>query len=88
MIRGIHLHNKEGFMTTEQVQSLSPALVGFLGAFRSFLETKPTFEHLQRYCRGLLSDLARKSVEPMALAAGCAVRTLQEFLTHHVWDHV
>jgi SRSO17 transposase len=35
----------------------------------------------------LLSDLARKSVEPIALAAGAAVRTLQEFLTHHAWDH-
>jgi SRSO17 transposase len=34
-----------------------------------------------------MSDLPRKSVEPIALAAGMAVRTLQEFLTHHVWDH-
>jgi len=34
----------------------------------------------------LLSDLARKSVEPIALASGTAVRTLQEFLTHHAWD--
>jgi SRSO17 transposase len=41
---------------------------------------------LGTYCRGLVSDLARKSVEPIALAAGCAVRTLQEFLTGHVWD--
>jgi hypothetical protein len=34
-----------------------------------------------------MSDLPRKSVEPIALAGGTAVRPLQEFLTHHVWDH-
>jgi len=32
--------------------------------------------------RGQLSELPRKSVELMALAAGVPVRTLQEFLTH------
>jgi SRSO17 transposase len=74
-------------MTTEQVSALNPALAEFLGGFRCCFETQRTVGHLQRYCRGLLSDLPRKSVEPIALAAGCAVRTLQEFLTHHVWDH-
>jgi SRSO17 transposase len=34
-----------------------------------------------------LSDLKRKSVEPIALASGVAVRTLQEFLSHMPWDH-
>ncbi|HEY8665293.1 MAG TPA: IS701 family transposase [Tepidisphaeraceae bacterium] len=73
-------------MTTEQVGALIPAFAGYLGGFRSCFQTQRTFEHLQRYCRGLLSDLPRKSVEPIALSAGCAVRTLQEFLTHHAWD--
>jgi SRSO17 transposase len=31
--------------------------------------------------------LKRKSIEPIALAAGVAVRTLQEFLADFVWDH-
>jgi SRSO17 transposase len=35
----------------------------------------------------LLSDLPRKSVEPIALLAGTAVRTLQEFLVTSQWDH-
>jgi SRSO17 transposase len=74
-------------MTVQQVASLGPALSDYLGCFRKFFPRKPTFRHLGTYCRGLLSDLARKSVEPMALAAGSAVRTLQEFLTHHAWDH-
>lgn len=74
-------------MTDEQVAALGPAFTEYLGCFRSCFLTKNTFAHLGTYCRGLISDLARKSVEPIALAAGAAVRTLQEFLTHHRWDH-
>jgi SRSO17 transposase len=74
-------------MTAEQVAALGPAFADYLRCFRPCFVTKNTFAHLGTYCRGLLSDLPRKSVEPIALAAGCAVRTLQEFLTHHAWDH-
>jgi SRSO17 transposase len=73
-------------MTAQEVASLGPAFADYLRDFRPCFVTANTFAHLGTYCRGLLSDLPRKSVEPMALAAGTAVRTLQEFLTHHVWD--
>jgi len=36
---------------------------------------------------GQLSDLPRKSVEPIALKSGTPVRTLQEFLSQHCWKH-
>jgi SRSO17 transposase len=74
-------------MTSEQVAALGPAFTDYLRCFRPCFGRSDTFVHLGTYCRGLLSDLPRKSVEPIALAAGAAVRTLQEFLTHHVWDH-
>jgi len=74
-------------MTEEQVAALGPAFTGYLRDLRPCFVTRNTFVHLGTYCRGLLSDLPRKSVEPIALSAGCAVRTLQEFLTHHAWDH-
>jgi SRSO17 transposase len=74
-------------MTAEQVAGLGPAFTAFLSSFRPCFARRDTFAHLSTYCRGLISDLPRKSVEPMALAAGTAVRTLQEFLTHHSWDH-
>jgi SRSO17 transposase len=74
-------------MTAEQITGLAPAFRGFLGSFFHCFLTSPTKKHFETYCRGLLSDLPRKSVEPMALAGGTAVRTLQEFLTHHTWDH-
>lgn len=73
-------------MTAEVIARLGVAFTQFVGSFRGFFLTKATFAHFSTYCRGLLSDLARKSVEPMALAGGCAVRTLQEFLTHHKWQ--
>ena len=74
-------------MTDEQVAALGPALTDYLRGFRSCFVTKNTFAHLGTYARGLLSDLPRKSVEPIALSGGAAVRTLQEFLTQHTWDH-
>lgn len=74
-------------MTAEQIAGLGPAFTVFLSSFRRCFPRRESFDHLGTYCRGLISDLARKSVEPIALAGGCAVRTLQLFLTDHVWDH-
>jgi SRSO17 transposase len=74
-------------MTAEQITALGPAFTNFLGSFLRCFLTRTTFKHVSAYCRGLLSDLPRKSVEPIALAGGTAVRTLQEVLTHHRWDH-
>ena len=63
-------------MTSEQVAALGPAFTDYLGGFRSCFVTKNTFAHLGTYCRGLISDLPRKSVEPIAIAAGAAPRCL------------
>jgi SRSO17 transposase len=73
-------------MTREQVAALGPAFAAYLRDFEDCFGQERTREHLHTYCRGLLSDLPRKSVEPIALEAGTAVRTLQEFLRDHVWD--
>ena len=74
-------------MTDEELDALEAALEEFLQPYLYCCGYTQTFGHLRTYCRGLLSDLKRKSVEPMALAAGCAVRTLQEFLRDHQWQH-
>jgi hypothetical protein len=57
-------------MTESQVRGLGPALDRFLKPFLFCCAFTQTFEHLRTYCRGLLSDLPRKSVEPIALASG------------------
>jgi SRSO17 transposase len=73
-------------MTEQQLQALEPALATYLDTFLFCCDYTQTFGHLGTYVRGLLSDLPRKSVEPIALAAGTPVRTLQEFLKDHAWD--
>jgi SRSO17 transposase len=73
-------------MTEQQLEALEPALVEWLEEFLFCCGYTQTFAHLGTYVRGLLSDLPRKSVEPIALKAGTPVRTLQEFLKDHDWD--
>jgi SRSO17 transposase len=73
-------------MTEQQIAAIGPAFATYLAGFRAAFADERAVEHLRTYCRGLLSDLPRKSVEPIALAAGTAVRTLQEFLRDYVWD--
>jgi SRSO17 transposase len=76
-------------MTEQESAGLGPAFANYLGRFRSCFRQKRIAGHFDTYtyCRGLLSDLPRKSVEPIALEAGTAVRTLQEFLATSQWDH-
>jgi len=73
-------------MTEQEIAGLSPAFAAYLGRYRDCFLQKRTMAHFDTYCRGLLSELPRKSVEPIALASGTAVRTLQEFLVTARWD--
>ena len=57
-----------------------------LRQFRHCFGCDKTFAYLEKYILGLLSDVKRKSIEPIALAAGVTVRTLQEFLAFFRWD--
>ena len=73
-------------MNAEQIASLEPALRQGVEPFRKCFH-EPTFKHFRTYMLGLMEDLPRKNVETIALAAGVAVRTLQEFLSQLRWDH-
>jgi SRSO17 transposase len=73
-------------MTEQEIAGLSPAFAAYLGRYRDCFVQKRSMAHFDTYCRGLLSDLPRKSVEPIALESGTAVRTLQEFLVTTRWD--
>ncbi|HHE74575.1 MAG TPA: IS701 family transposase [Desulfobacteraceae bacterium] len=74
-------------MNDEQLASFEPALARFLDKMRPCFKRDKTFGYLQKYMVGLMTDLKRKSIEPIALAGGVAVRTLQEFLAFFAWDH-
>lgn len=73
-------------MTEQEIHDLGPAFTAYLARFRPDLGADANADHLRDYARGLLSDLPRKSVEPIALAAGACVRSLQQFLKACVWD--
>ncbi len=74
-------------MTDHEVAGIGEVFGQYLRRYRPCFRQTRTAAHFDNYCRGLLSDLPRKSVEPIALASGTAVRTLQEFLTTAAWDH-
>lgn len=74
-------------MNYDQLASFEPALADFLEKVRHCFKRDKTFSYLQKYILGLMADLNRKSIEPIALSCGVAVRTLQEFLAFFAWDH-
>src|SRR5215470_13412674 len=73
-------------MDVAQIRALKPRLDDYLTHFADCFSRCDTREHLAVYVRGQLSDLAQKSLEPIALAAGIPPRTLQEFLARYKWD--
>jgi SRSO17 transposase len=73
-------------MDAKQIRRLKPKLRRFLKEFGDCFARRDTRSHLPIYIEGQLSDIERKSVEPIALKAGTPVRTLQEFLSQHKWD--
>jgi len=73
-------------MDAAEIRRLKPKLLKYLQGFRDCFRRKDTCQHLNTYVEGQLSKLDRKSVEPIALAAGVAPRTLQQFLNFLEWD--
>lgn len=73
-------------MTEDQILGLGDELANFLAEFEECFGRSEPRDKLETYVRGQLSELPRKSVEPMALQAGMRPRTLQEFLATDEWD--
>jgi SRSO17 transposase len=74
-------------MTADQVEAIGPEFTAFLQPFERFFDSLKTVRHFRTYSRGLLSDLPRKTAEPLAVQAGTAPRCLQQFLQVCLWDH-
>jgi SRSO17 transposase len=73
-------------MDADQIRGLKPMLTRYLKRFDDCFARQDTRAHMPVYVGGQLSDLPAKSCEPIALEAGVAPRTLQEFLSQHKWD--
>ena len=74
-------------MDAKEIRRLRPKLVRFLGGFTDCFSRKDTREHLGTYVEGQLSNLERKTAEPIALHADVAPWSLQNFLSVLTWDH-
>ena len=73
-------------MKTKELKEIRSNLDEFLSEFDDCIKTVNSRAHFHTYAGGQLSDLERKSVEPIALEAGVPPRSLQEFLAIHRWD--
>jgi len=73
-------------MKTEDVAALSGKLSRYLGQFDRFFATWKGRQHFRIYVEGQLGPLERKSIEPIADAAGVSSRLLQGFLSVLSWD--
>jgi SRSO17 transposase len=73
-------------MDSNELKNLRPRLGQFLRHFNGGIKTSASREHFRRYVRGQLSDLERKSIAPIALQAGVAPLSLQEFVEIHRWQ--
>jgi SRSO17 transposase len=75
-------------LNEQSVTDLEALLNEYLNAFKTCYCRKNQQQNAEMYIKGLLSDLNRKSIEPMALRYEDekAVRTLQLFLKDAPWD--
>jgi len=74
-------------MDVKTIMRIKPELTGFLRQFDDCFGRITTRRYLDLYVEGQLSDLPRKSIEPMADAVGEPPRNLQQFLSLFRWDH-
>jgi len=73
-------------MDAKNIKNMGHKLRTFLAEFDDCFSRTDQRAHLQTYINGQLSNLERKTIEPIALAANVPPRTLQYFLSAAPWD--
>jgi SRSO17 transposase len=74
-------------MDITHIKGIGKELTAFLSQFDDCFSRSGSRQNLRTYVAGQLSNLPRKSIEPIALAAEVQPRTLQSFLSVLPWDH-
>jgi SRSO17 transposase len=72
-------------LAPRDIESLVTDLASYIDAFVPDFARKDQAPWAHRYLQGLVSDLPRKSVEPMALAHGFPIRSMQAFIGESPW---
>jgi len=73
-------------MDADTILMIRPALTRYLSLFDDCFARSEARKHLATYVASQLGPLPRKSIEPMADAAGIPPRNLQQLLSLHKWD--
>lgn len=76
-------------ITPDNVSKIADQLLDYTGLYKESFSRGKQYEHAVCYIKGLLSDLERKSVEPIALRYAESekeVRNMQFFTQQSVWD--
>ena len=73
-------------MDADTILRIRPALTQYLHLFEDCFGRCTTRQHLLTYVEGQLGPLPRKSIEPIADAAGIPPRNLQQLLSLYRWD--
>jgi SRSO17 transposase len=74
-------------VTPDQIEQIRPQLVEFAGQMLGELPRSDQRAKGELYVRGLLTDGARKSMQPMAERLGVDHQGLQQFITSSTWDY-
>ena len=73
-------------MEIKDIKAIGRKLKKFLSRFDDCFGRSEPRANLETIIEGQLSTLERKSLEPIALAAGVPPRTLQDFVASGNWD--
>ena len=73
-------------MDVKEIGRIGVELKRFMREFADCFGRREPSGHAGLYVRSQLSNLPRKSMEPMADQAGIEPRALQKFLSLHQWD--
>jgi SRSO17 transposase len=71
----------------DELERVAPRLVGFTAQMLEGLPRSDQRAKGELYVRGLLTDGARKSMQPMAQRLGVDHQQLQQFITSSTWDY-
>jgi len=72
-------------LAPRDVEALVADLVAYTATFLPDFSRKDQASWAYRYLQGLVSDHPRKSIEPMALAHGFPIRSMQAFIGERPW---
>jgi SRSO17 transposase len=72
-------------LVPRDVEALVADLAAYTDHFLSAFTRKDQAPWAHRYLQGLLSDHPRKSIEPIALAHGFPIRSMQAFISESSW---